>query len=75
MRGRRYVEPRSVLFVLTSYDKPLAKAVRNFPGVDIATPANLGILHLAPGGVPGRLTIFSKSALERIASKYEVNTI
>lgn len=75
MRGRRYVEPKSVLFVLSSYNKPLARAVRNFPGVDIATPANLGILHLAPGGVPGRLTIFSKSALEKIGSKYEVITI
>ncbi len=75
MRGRRYVEPRSVLFVLTSYDKPLARAVRNFPGVDIATPNNLGILHLAPGGVPGRLTVFTKSALEEIAGKYEVEII
>ncbi len=75
MRGRRYVEPRSVLFVLSSYDKPFARAVRNFPGVDIATPKNLGILHLAPGGVPGRLTLFTKSALEEIISKYEVLTI
>jgi len=49
MRGRRYVEPKSILFIVTSYEKPFAKAVRNFPGVDVATPANLGILHLAPG--------------------------
>lgn len=72
MRGRRYVEPKSILFVLTSYEKPLAKAVRNFPGVDIATPGNLGILHLAPGGVPGRLTVFSKTALEEVSRKFEV---
>jgi large subunit ribosomal protein L4e len=75
MRGRRYVEPRSVLFVLSSYDKPFAKAVRNFPGVDIATPANLGILHLAPGGEPGRLTVFTRSALESIAGRFEVITL
>ncbi len=75
MRGRRYVEPRSILFVLTSYDKPLAKAVRNFPGVDIATPYNLGILHLAPGGVPGRLTVFSRKALDQVAGRYEVVTL
>ncbi len=74
MRGRRYVEPRSVLFVLTSYEKPFAKAVRNFPGVDIATPNNLSILHLAPGGEPGRLTVFTYSALEAIGRKYEVLT-
>jgi large subunit ribosomal protein L4e len=72
MRGRRYVEPKSILFVVTSYTKPFAKAVRNLPGVDVATPANLGILHLAPGGVPGRLTVYVKTALEEIASRYEV---
>ncbi|MEM1638600.1 MAG: 50S ribosomal protein L4 [Desulfurococcaceae archaeon] len=72
MRGRRYVEPSSVLFVLTSYDKPFAKAVRNLPGVDIATPNNLSILHLAPGGIPGRLMVVSKSALDEIISKYKV---
>ncbi|MEM0378757.1 MAG: 50S ribosomal protein L4 [Thermosphaera sp.] len=72
MRGRRYVEPKSILFVLTGYDKPLARAVRNLPGVDIATPGNLSVLHLAPGGVPGRLTVFSKKALEEVAGKFEV---
>lgn len=72
MRGRKYTEPRSVLFILSSYSKPFAKAVRNFPGVDIATPFNLSILHLAPGGVPGRLTVFSKSAFEEVSKKYKV---
>ncbi|MEM2025910.1 MAG: 50S ribosomal protein L4, partial [Desulfurococcaceae archaeon] len=70
MRGRRYVEPRSVLFILTSYSKPFAKSVRNLPGVDIATPANLSVMHLAPGGIPGRLTAITKSALEVLSNKY-----
>lgn len=72
MRGRRYVEPRSILFVLSSYDAPLAKAVRNLPGVDVATPGNLSVLHLAPGGVPGRLMVISESALNTLAEKYKV---
>lgn len=72
MRGRRYIEPRSVLFVLSSYDKPFAKAVRNLPGVDLATPNNLSILHLAPGGVPGRLMVISRSALNEVIDKYKV---
>ncbi|OYT37367.1 MAG: 50S ribosomal protein L4 [Desulfurococcales archaeon ex4484_58] len=72
MRGRRYVEPCSVLFVISNYDKPFARAVRNFPGVDIATPNNLSILHLAPGGEPGRLTVFTYSALQMIGDKYRV---
>ena len=72
MRGRKYVGPKSVLFVVSSYTCPFSKAVRNLPGVDVATPRNLGILHLAPGGVPGRLTVFSKGALEEISKKYMV---
>jgi len=74
MRGRRYVEPRSVLIIVSSYDSPVIKAVRNLPGVDVATPDNLGILHLAPGGDPGRLIIITRSALEKLSEKYEVIT-
>ena len=72
MRGRRYIEPRSMLFILSSYSVSLAKAVRNLPGVDVATPGNLSILHLAPGGVPGRLVAMSRSAIEAIKNKYKV---
>ncbi|MEM1661540.1 MAG: 50S ribosomal protein L4 [Desulfurococcaceae archaeon] len=72
MRGRRYVEPRSMLFVVSSYSKPFVKAVRNMPGVDVATPGNISVLHLAPGGVPGRLTVFTLPALEEIGRKYMV---
>ncbi|ACL11502.1 50S ribosomal protein L4P [Desulfurococcus amylolyticus 1221n] len=75
MRGRTYVEPRSILFIVSSYSIPLAKAVRNLPGVDIATPGNLSILHLAPGGVPGRLTVISMKALNELASKYRVRPL
>ncbi|MEM4879750.1 MAG: 50S ribosomal protein L4, partial [Desulfurococcaceae archaeon] len=33
---------------------------------------NLSVLHLAPGGEPGRLMVISQSALENISRKYEV---
>ncbi|RLG83728.1 MAG: 50S ribosomal protein L4 [Thermoprotei archaeon] len=75
MRGRRYIEPRSVLFVLNNTYSEFALAVRNMPGVDVTTPNLLNILYLAPGGVPGRLTVYSVSALEAIASKYKVVTL
>jgi len=75
MRGRRYVEPRSVLFVLNSVSSGFALAVRNMPGVDVTTPNLLNILYLAPGGVPGRLTVYTRSALEAVASKYKVVTL
>ncbi len=75
MRGRRYIEPRSVLFVLNSVSSGFALAVRNMPGVDVTTPNLLNILYLAPGGIPGRLTVYARSALEAIASKYKVVTL
>ncbi|MGC9009053.1 MAG: 50S ribosomal protein L4 [Sulfolobales archaeon] len=75
MRGRRYVTPKSFLLILSSPEAPAIKAFRNLPGVDVVWPGGLGIQHLAPGGVPGRLTVFSVSALKSLAQKYEVITL
>uniref|UniRef100_A0A7C2VI45 Large ribosomal subunit protein uL4 n=1 Tax=Ignisphaera aggregans TaxID=334771 RepID=A0A7C2VI45_9CREN len=72
MRGRRYIEPKSLLFIVSSTDVPLVRALRNLPGVDYVTPTSLNILKLAPGGLPGRLSIISHKALEMIGQLYEV---
>ncbi|MGC9147973.1 MAG: 50S ribosomal protein L4 [Sulfolobales archaeon] len=74
-RGRRYVSPKSFLLILSSPSAPAVKAFRNLPGVDVIWPGGLGILYLAPGGVPGRLTIITASALRNLAQKYEVVTL
>jgi len=71
MRGRRYVEPKSILFVLDDHRSPLAKALKGFPGVDISTPTTVSVLDLAPGGVPGRLTVYTTSALESLQKRFE----
>ncbi len=71
MRGRRYKVPVSVLFVLSSTEVPAYKALRNLPGVDVVTPQLLSILHLAPGGVPGRLTVITEEALKGIERRFE----
>ncbi|HEW64189.1 50S ribosomal protein L4 [Fervidicoccus fontis] len=71
MRGRRYIEPKSLLFVLSSINTPFAKAVRNLPGVDVVSANNLSILHLAPGGVPGRLTIYTKDSLLKLQERFK----
>ena len=42
------------------------KCVKNIPGVDITTPNMLNVELLAPGGDPGRLTIFTESALKAL---------
>ncbi len=73
MRGRRYKVGKSILVVISDYSSPVRHALRNLPGVDITTPDQLNILHLAPGGVPGRLTLFTLGALNKIAEKFEVS--
>ncbi len=64
MRGRRYREPKSLLIV--SVKDNIEKSSQNLSGVDISKPHQLNIELLAPGGVAGRLTIFTKSALHKI---------
>lgn len=66
MRGRRYKEPKSVLVVVSSSKAPLVFAVRNFPGVDVVSVDNLNMLVLAPGGAPGRLTLWTTTAIEKL---------
>ncbi len=71
-RGRRYITPKSLLFIVSDIKAPIIRAARNLPGIDYLTPDNLNILVLAPGGMPGRLAIISQKALELINQKYLV---
>lgn len=75
MRGRRYITPKSLLFIVSSNDIPLVKAIRNLPGADYVTPNNLNILKLAPGGLPGRLSIITLKSLEMISQLYRVKKV
>src|SRR3990170_8637578 len=65
MRGRKYRSPKSVLVVATK-PEAVARAFRNLPGVDVVHPNQLNAEMLAPGGEPGRLAIFTESALEAL---------
>jgi len=64
MRGRKYRTPKSLLIVSTK--ETIEQSSQNLSGVDIAQPQHLNIEHLAPGGIAGRLTVFTKSALTKI---------
>ncbi len=70
MRGRRYVTPKSVLFILENHRSPFARAVHSMPGVDIAEPGYVNVLQLAPGGVPGRLTVITTKALQGLEERF-----
>ena len=55
--------PKSALIV-TSGDVSLNKSARNIPGIDVLSVDKLKVSDLAPGGVPGRLTVWTKKAIE-----------
>ncbi|WP_058994823.1 50S ribosomal protein L4 [Haloarcula sp. CBA1127] len=65
-RGRKYRRPASILFVTS--DEP-SKAARNLAGADVATASEVNTEDLAPGGAPGRLTVFTESALAEVAER------
>ncbi|NAZ38525.1 MAG: 50S ribosomal protein L4 [Acidilobus sp.] len=75
MRGRRYVEPKSILFIIEDYTSPFAMAVKGLPGVDIVEPQLVSALELAPGGVPGRLTVVTTKSLELLASRFRLGVV
>lgn len=60
-RGRKYRIPKSILIIATK--EQIQKSSNNLSGMDIVTPDQVNIEHLAPGGDAGRLTVLSKSAL------------
>jgi large subunit ribosomal protein L4e len=66
-RRRVYRGPVGPLVVVTN-DRGIGKAAAAVPGVGVEKVENLNILTLAPGGVPGRLTLWTESALAMLTS-------
>lgn len=69
-RGHRFRQKKSVLIV-TNGSKPVYKAARNLPGVEVVPVQSLNAEHLAPGSLPGRLTIWSEDAMTMFEKKGE----
>ena len=57
--------------IVVGDDKTARKALRNFEGVSVIRADELSVEMLAPGTHPGRLTIWSESAVKKIAEKGE----
>lgn len=68
-RGRLRREPSSLLVVTSAPGKALG--FRNLAGVDVVPIGRLGTEDLAPGGDPGRLTIFSQAAITALKVRLE----
>lgn len=65
MRGRKYKRPNSLLIVIAE-DRGIGRAANNLPGVDVVTVNDLGTEDLAPGTHAGRLTVWTRSAIEKL---------
>lgn len=65
-RGRKHREPSSILFVTGG--EP-SRAARNLAGADVTTGREVNAEDLAPGGVPGRLTVYTESGLAEVAER------
>jgi len=65
MRGRRWKRKKGIL-IIVSKACPAIKASENIPGVDVSVVKNLNADLLAPGGQPGRLAIFTESAIKEL---------
>jgi len=70
MRGRRLKKKKGVLIVAKD-SKVIYKSARNIPGVDVCEIRNLNVDLLAPGGHPGRLTLWTKSAINELDSFFK----
>ncbi len=70
-RGRRYKRRKGPLIVVSGEHEEIIKAARNLEGVDVVPVNYLSIPHLAPGGHPGRLTIWTKKAIELIQKRVD----
>jgi large subunit ribosomal protein L4e len=65
LRGRRKITKKSLLLVVSDVNK-ISKAASNIPGIDVVFVSKLNTEALAPGGVPGRATLFTAKAIESI---------
>jgi large subunit ribosomal protein L4e len=65
LRGRAYKTGVGPLIVVTN-DRGVGKAAGGIPGVGVTRVESLSVLDLAPGGVPGRLTLWTESALSAL---------
>jgi len=64
-RGRKYKIKKGPLLVVAD-DCPLLKSGNNLQGFDVCIVNFLNTELLAPGGIPGRLVIWSKNSIEKL---------
>jgi large subunit ribosomal protein L4e len=69
LRGRKMKQAVGPLLVVAD-GKSLMTAASNLPGVEVTTVVNLNTEMLAPGTHPGRLTVWTNAAIEKLSALY-----
>ena len=65
LRGRKYKTKKGLLIVVSAIC-PLIAAAQNLPGLDIIPVNSLNAEVLAPGTLPGRVTLWTTKALDEL---------
>ncbi|MGQ9543470.1 MAG: 50S ribosomal protein L4 [Candidatus Bathyarchaeia archaeon] len=68
-RGRGLKIAKGPLIVYGE-DKGVVRAFRNIPGIDLRKASDLNVEDLAPGTHPGRLTVWTESALKILNGRF-----
>jgi large subunit ribosomal protein L4e len=69
-RGRGHKNGKGPLIVVSDV-KSVGRAANGFPGVDVVRVEDVSVIDLAPGGKAGRLTVWTKSAIDSLAKRFE----
>lgn len=67
-RGRKYKRKKGILIVISG-DCPLIHAAENIPGLDVVKARELNAEALAPGALPGRVTLWTEGAINLIKTE------
>ncbi len=73
MRDRRYKKRKSLLIIVNS-DANVVKGSKNIPGVDVKKVDELDVELLAPGAHAGRLSLWTKGAIEKLDTVFKNGT-
>jgi large subunit ribosomal protein L4e len=67
-RGRKYIMKKGPLIIVSKKSK-IMESAKNIPGIDVVEVKNLNAEILAPGTKPGRLALWSESAIDVLSKE------
>jgi len=65
LRGRKYKTKKGPLIIVSEKNE-IMRAAKNIPGVEVVDVKKLNIQLLAPGAIPGRVSLWTKNAIEKL---------